>query len=79
MREEAASAGFYESWGRKHPRIQLLTIEDLLEGKVIDYPPARVDTTHKDAPKAKIEGAENLSLFSKGQDKRGSRRTREGQ
>ena len=38
MRREAASAGFYESpWG-KHPRIQLLTIEDLLGGKSIDYP-----------------------------------------
>jgi hypothetical protein len=38
MREEAASAGFYESpWGR-HPRIQLLTIEGLLDGRRIDYP-----------------------------------------
>ena len=38
MRREAASAGFYESpWG-KHPRIQLLTIADLLGGKSVDYP-----------------------------------------
>ena len=36
MRREAASAGFYESpWG-KHPRLQLLTIEDLLGGKGVD-------------------------------------------
>ena len=39
MRREAASAGFYESpWG-KHPRIQLLTIEDLLGGKKHRLPP----------------------------------------
>jgi DNA modification methylase len=38
MREEAASAGFYTSpWG-KHPRVQLLTVADLLAGKGIDYP-----------------------------------------
>ena len=37
-RQEAASAGFYESpWGR-HPRIQLLTVGELLAGKRIDYP-----------------------------------------
>jgi DNA modification methylase len=38
MRSEAAEAGFYESpWG-KHPRIQLRTIRELLEGKGVDYP-----------------------------------------
>jgi DNA modification methylase len=38
MRTEAASAGFYESpWG-KHPRLQLLTIAELLAGKRIDMP-----------------------------------------
>ena len=36
---EAASAGFYESpWG-KHPRIQLLTIEDLFGEGGFDKPP----------------------------------------
>ena len=69
MREEAASAGFYESWGRKHPRIQILTIEDLVEGKVIDYPPARVDATLKSAPQAKTDGDANLDLFSRKQRK----------
>ena len=40
MRREAASAGFYESpWNRKkYPVLQILTIEELLEGKGIDYP-----------------------------------------
>lgn len=33
MREEAASAGLYESpWG-EHPRLQLLTVPDLLAGR----------------------------------------------
>ena len=48
MRREAASAGFYNSpWG-KHPRIQLLTIEDLLGGRTVDYPQA-ADVTFKRA------------------------------
>jgi site-specific DNA-methyltransferase (adenine-specific) len=52
MRVEAASAGFYNSiWG-KHPRLQILTIADLLDGKGINKPPAaQVDTTFKKAPK----------------------------
>ena len=54
MRKEAASAGFYESpWG-KHPRLQILTVEELLGGKGIDYPPSQqVNRTFKRAPKAK--------------------------
>lgn len=38
MRKEAADAGYYISpWG-KHPRLQLVTVAELLEGKKIDYP-----------------------------------------
>jgi DNA modification methylase len=38
MRTEAASAGFYKSpWGQ-HPKVQLLTVAELLEGKRIDMP-----------------------------------------
>jgi len=52
MRKEAASAGFYASpWG-KHPRLQLVTVEDLLTGKTIDRPPIQTSTTFKKAPKA---------------------------
>jgi site-specific DNA-methyltransferase (adenine-specific) len=56
MRKEAASAGFYKSpWG-KHPKLQLLTIEELLSGKGIDYPPSeQVNVTLKKAPKAKVK------------------------
>ena len=39
MRKEAASAGFYESpWITKHPRIQLVTIAEIMGGKGIDMP-----------------------------------------
>ncbi len=38
---EAASAGFYHSpgWGKDYPRIQILTIEDLLHGTEVKMPP----------------------------------------
>ncbi len=63
MRAEAAEAGFYQSaWG-KHPRIQILTIQDLLDGKRIDFPPAQgVNVTFKQAPKAKGDQPETMSL-----------------
>jgi site-specific DNA-methyltransferase (adenine-specific) len=63
MREEAASAGVYTSpWG-KHPRLQLLTVEDLLGGKGIDCPPLRhTSQTFKKAPKAAVK-ADAASLF----------------
>jgi DNA modification methylase len=64
MREEAASAGFFESpWG-KHARIQLLTVGELLEGKGIDYPrTSGSNVTLKAAPRAEIQQAEPLHLF----------------
>lgn len=52
MREEAVSAGFYVSpMGGKHAKIQILTIEELLAGKGIDYPTRsqRADLTFKKA------------------------------
>jgi hypothetical protein len=54
MRAEAASAGVYTSaWG-KHPRLQILTIAELLAGKRIDMPPIhQVSTTFRRAPKAR--------------------------
>jgi len=63
MREEAASAGFYESpWGR-HPRLQLLTVADLLAGKRIDCPPpSQVSTTFKKATRHTRKQGEQLAL-----------------
>ena len=53
MRAEAADAGFYTSpWGR-HPRVQILTIEELLSGAQLDAPPTRqVDRTFRKPPRA---------------------------
>ena len=54
MRSEAASGGTYTSpWG-VHPKLQILTINELLDGKKIDMPPVRqVNITYKRAPKHK--------------------------
>jgi site-specific DNA-methyltransferase (adenine-specific) len=43
MKEEAASSGHYysELWNKKYPKIQLLTIENLLGGTQIDMPPIK--------------------------------------
>ena len=63
MRREAASGGVYKSpWGT-HARLQILTIEELLAGHKIDYPPAgQVNITFKKAPKAKGRGAKQLEF-----------------
>ncbi len=64
MRTEAASAGFYESpWG-KHPRIQLLTVADLLNGKKVDYPPATgANVTYQKAPrKSNSQDGEQMTM-----------------
>jgi site-specific DNA-methyltransferase (adenine-specific) len=64
MRKEAASAGFYVSpWG-KHPRVQLLTVGELLGGKALDYPrTAGANVTYQRAPKQVKKVAEQRSLY----------------
>ena len=68
MQTEAVTAGFFESqtWGQKYPKIQLLTVADLLSGKKIEMPPIKqVGATFKKAPKAKpYRKAKNKDLFS---------------
>jgi SAM-dependent methyltransferase len=62
MRKECASAGFYASpWG-KHPRLQILTIEDLLTGKTIKRPPAHTSVTFKRAPRAQLKVRETAPM-----------------
>jgi DNA modification methylase len=39
MRAEAASAGFYKSLGHDYPRVQLVTVAELLDGKRLEMPP----------------------------------------
>jgi len=56
MRTEAASAGFYHSagWDKNYPRLQLLTIAQLFDGKGIDMPPSKqTNVTFKQAVKVK--------------------------
>jgi len=62
MLREVSEAGFYKSsddstW----PRIQILTIEQILDGKQPEYPLHRRDATFKQAPKARAR-SENLTL-----------------
>lgn len=58
MLAEALADGFYYSpgWGKNYPRIQILTIEDLLHGKTPEMPPAH--GTFKEAEKSKAESGE---------------------
>jgi len=52
MKEEAVSAGFYEPeyiGDKKYPKVQILTIEEILEEKKINYPRVMIEATFKDA------------------------------
>lgn len=61
MLTEAAAADFYKSsWGN-HPRLQILTIAELLAGKRIDYPPTP-NVTHKHATRYLPEPASQHAL-----------------
>ena len=64
MKTEAAGAGFYDSpWGSTHPRMQLLTVEELLGGKGVDMPPSRDLRTFKKSPKATKANKPGPQLF----------------
>ncbi|MBE3118983.1 MAG: restriction endonuclease [Candidatus Atribacteria bacterium] len=68
MHTEAVTAGFFESktWGRKYPKIQLLTIAELLAGKKIDMPPIKqVGATFKKAQKHVAERGVQYELKEK--------------
>jgi hypothetical protein len=65
MRKEAAEAAFFQTKSlanTKHPRLQLLTIQDLLAGKKIDMPAAQDLRSFKQAPKAKPKRPKDLHL-----------------
>ena len=55
MISEAVSAGFYSSafWNKDYPRIQIVTVEDLLQGKGVDMPPTSGGSTFKQAERVK--------------------------
>lgn len=66
MRAEAAQTGFYHSdtWNRDYPKVQILTIAELLNGKQIDMPPIQqVSQTFKRAKREKGKPADQLGLL----------------
>jgi len=62
MIKEAVSSGFYESetYNKNYPKIQILTIKDLLNGKKIEYP--GVDQTLKEAKRFIEKKGEQLEM-----------------
>ena len=64
MNEEAASAGFYEPehWpGNYYPKIQILTIQELLHGKKVDYPQHAPVATFKKAQRVRKASNDELN------------------
>ncbi len=68
MKAETASAGFYTApWtNEKYPRLQILTVKELLGGKEIKYPAHGANVSFKKAPKSETDEQKALDLpFSK--------------
>jgi site-specific DNA-methyltransferase (adenine-specific) len=63
MLKEAAEAGFYQPPGltNRYPRLQILSIAELLVGKQVEYP-RMLDVTYKKAPRARSAAAEQIEL-----------------
>ncbi len=64
MLKEAAEAGFYQVPGLrdKYPRLQILSIAQLLEGERVEFPRFAADATFKRAPKAQKAAEEQMPL-----------------
>ena len=63
MLKEAAEAGFYKSTdGTTYPKLQILTIQQILDGRQPEYPLHRRDATFKKAPRSRPSAAQNLTL-----------------
>ena len=63
MQTEAVSAGFYHSpgWNKDYPKIQILTVEELLHGKAVDMPPqTQTSVTFAKAQKVSKKGGKQL-------------------
>ncbi len=62
MKKEARSAGYYHSpgWGREYPRMQLLTVEQLLHGTEVQMPPQH--GTFKDAQRVRSQERDQVQL-----------------
>jgi hypothetical protein len=66
MIREAAEAGFYTAPDKSiYPKMQILTIQQILDGAQPDYPRFALSVTYKKAPKARVSTRQSdLSLFS---------------
>ncbi len=65
MKVEAVDAGFYHSpiYDKDYPKIQILTIEELLDGKAVDMPPqTQTNVTFAKAAKISKKEGEQLSM-----------------
>lgn len=61
MRQEAADAGTYtDAWGQKYPRIQILTVGELLAGNKLEMPMCARNTTVTQAQDARPALADQL-------------------
>ncbi len=65
MKVEAVAAGYYHSpvWDKDYPKIQILTVVELLHGKTVDMPPqTQTSVTFAKAPKVSKKEGEQLAL-----------------
>lgn len=66
MRTEALEAGYYEPEhfpGKKYPRLQILTVEELLHEKILEYPKMAPDQTFKKAERKQKKTDKQESLL----------------
>jgi len=63
MTTEAVGAGFYHSpgWNKDFPKLQILTVEDLLNGKQVQLPPSL--HTFKQAEKIQMNESQSSLDF----------------
>ncbi len=65
MKVESVEAGYYHSpiWNKDYPKIQILTIEELLQGKTVEMPPqTQTSVTFAKAPKISKKEGKQLRL-----------------
>jgi DNA modification methylase len=65
MVTEAVSSGYFHSpvWQKDYPRIQILTVDELLNGKQIEMPPSKSRLTFKQAKRESKKDATQEELF----------------
>ena len=64
MQGEASSAGFYSSklWQKDYPKLQIMTIEELIAGSSVEMPPVHLSI--KQAERVQEEQGKQKKLFS---------------